>query len=283
MNSIDPAKHRDLKGIENNPPKFFQTRTKHSNGTSLSEFLKKEQQPNKAVRKEKKYRNCKLNPKSLVAAFRIMNGKAEVEHRHPYHVGLVETNNGLEPNVACGGAIICPKFVITANHCTEDYKNNVTAFQVLVGTHYSSMYTNSNLINVKRIIPHPQAQSFESGLNHYDFSILELEHALVFSAKIRPIHLPSYSATPKNYTEQIFQLTGWGINLQQNEDASKELQVVNLKYVPFEKCDTLDPRRNPQIPANISLDDKMCTKAADPYFISGQDACRGDSGGKYFQ
>ena len=65
---------------------------------------------------------------------KILNGRTSPPHAHPWQVALVHEKSTKEW-LFCGGAIICPKFVMTAAHCTHKRLGAINKLRVLVGAH----------------------------------------------------------------------------------------------------------------------------------------------------
>merc|ERR1712180_444381 len=99
---------------------------------------------------------------------RIVGGGATEAHAIPWQVGLVDPgeDGGIKP--ACGGTIICSKWIMTAAHCNRE------GFQVLAQEHQvagSGHSADGIRHEVARVIPHPQ---YEEITYNNDFMLVEL-------------------------------------------------------------------------------------------------------------
>ena len=65
---------------------------------------------------------------------KILGGRTSSPQGHPWQVALVH-EKATTYWLFCGGAIICPKFVMTAAHCTHKRLGEINNLRVLVGAH----------------------------------------------------------------------------------------------------------------------------------------------------
>lgn len=127
----------------------------------------------------------------------------------------------------CGGSIIAPNFVLTAGHCT--YGNQAKYLTIRAG---SNLYRSGGVvIQVERIIQH---ENFDYYTIDFDFSLLELETALVFSDQIQPIALPSQDEPVDDDTLCI--ISGWG-NTQNAQESKEKLRAAYVPSVNQKECE----------------------------------------------
>ena len=98
--------------------------------------------------------------------------------------------NAWEPEVLCGGAVICPRFVMTAAHCQERFDG--IKLYVLGGIYnlLSFAWRRNQLKSVKKFHKHPFYRNFHD----YDFGIVEVENAF----ELGNFRGSSGAATPDN-------------------------------------------------------------------------------------
>ncbi|KAL7740409.1 hypothetical protein ACLKA6_013205 [Drosophila palustris] len=157
----------------------------------------------------------------------------------------------------CGGALIDPKFVITAAHCFDN--TNVVDVYVLLGAHYRNSSDKRLPVDIK---VHPK---YNASNSFADIALLKLRsNANITTEKIRPACLSKTNGSEI----ETFMAAGWGYNRSQNEP--DELLKTTLKQKPIENC------RDP--PMESDTNSLIC---AAPNGSSG-DVCEGDSGGPLF-
>ncbi|XP_006868905.1 PREDICTED: serine protease 45-like [Chrysochloris asiatica] len=188
-------------------------------------------------------------------------------HRHwPWEVSLRLNNEHV-----CGGALIDPRWVVTAAHCIQSSKE----YSVMLGT-AKLQPVNSNrvlLIPVKDIILHPKywGRTFIMG----DVALLQLHTPATLSEYVQPICLPE----PKFHLKVGTQcwVTGWGQIKQRfiaNSTLTPELQEAEVFIMDNKKCDkiyhkkSLFPRLIPLV-----MKDMVCATNYE------KNLCYGDSGG----
>jgi len=181
---------------------------------------------------------------------RIVGGEEVEPHSIPWQVKLGD--------VACGGTIICPRFVMTAAHCFEVEE----AKEVYVGLHnVKDDLTEDRRYEVKKIYKHPKYD-----VPKYDFAILELTHPINMSSDAKAIFLPN--GKEKYNQESLFLTSGWGAT-SLGGFSSDTLLSVTVPCVPHGVCENLYPtgKITPQM---------MCAGDIENGKI---DTCSGDSGG----
>ena len=163
--------------------------------------------------------------------------------------------NGRTP--FCGGTLISSTHVLTAAHCTDDFK--ASRIRVLLGEHSiaDSVY---NRVDVAEIINHPD---WNSQRIDNDYAILRLAKPVTFTNKVAPACLPADTAA--TYAGVVATVTGWGrLILAGNQHTT--LQEVDMTVTTKNACDNAYYWRD--------ITDNMICAAA-----SGKSFCNGDSGG----
>ena len=159
---------------------------------------------------------------------------------------------------------------MTAAHCTYDYSSahpnrdtdDPSAFDVKVGEHDTSMDDDgAKVVQVKKFYQHTD---YDHDTVNMDFTILELEEDLTFSASMRPACLPQDDSNDFTGAKAI--VSGWGALAHgDNAKQPKQLQELPVTVTANNDCGEY---KSGQISENM-----MC--ATNP----GKDSCQGDSGG----
>ncbi|XP_054991136.1 probable threonine protease PRSS50 [Sorex araneus] len=191
---------------------------------------------------------------------------SEISRHWPWEVSLRINNEHV-----CGGALIDPRWVVTAAHCIQGTKK----YSVILGTSKLKPRNVSTalLIPVKDIIIHPKywGRTFIMG----DVALLQLYIPATFSKYVQPICLPEPNYNLKVGTQCW--VTGWGQVKQRfiaNSTLSPDLQAAEVFIMNNKKCDQIYRKEHiiPQI-VPLVLGNMVC---ATNY---GENLCLGDSGG----
>ena len=217
---------------------------------------------------------------------RIVGGVEAERHAYPWTVRLGIINATYCDNY-CDGTIICPKFVMTAWHCTG--KTNppklhpADQLRVLVGGHNQSGFPYWDLPEerdatqvqhkVLKIHRHPKGVVDEiQNIFDYDFALLELREPIQFGKGARPVFLASAYDINTMKPNTKLAVTGWGrTQTPLDKNCLGQpciLRVASLKYTPGKNC--AKPYYKPG--------SQICAGDWDPP-PTGKTACKGDSGG----
>ena len=152
---------------------------------------------------------------------------------------------------------------MTAAHCTN--KEVAANFEVKVGEHNTK--NNKDGAHVIRVVTIYQHKEFDPTAINTDFSLLELNEELTYSATVRPACLPQDPTVDFVGAKAV--VSGWGaLDQHPNNTHIRQpdhLQDLTVTVTSNDECG--------KYPKNEITDKMMC--ASHP----GKDSCQGDSGG----
>ncbi|XP_011295411.2 trypsin alpha-3-like [Musca domestica] len=198
---------------------------------------------------------CSILLLSIVATIsaqsRILGGEEITVDKAPYVVQLHHKRDGF----FCGGALVAPRYVVTAAHCLEGYQ--LTDIRVVAGA------TSLGDEGVQsRVEDGFMPAEYDVDTVDMDVAVLKLAEELR-GGVVKTIGLCSELLEPGN----LLQISGWG-RVTENGDLSKNLRTVRVPLLPREECVLRYKRLGENLTKSM-----MCA------FTENKDACTSDSGG----
>lgn len=139
----------------------------------------------------------------------------------PYQAALLYSGN-----FVCGASIISTKYLLSAAHCVQDYKNKLS---VRVGSNHA--YKDGEVFQVEKAIQHP---FFNTATLNNDFAILKLVGEITLQKDIKEIiPLPVQNQKIENNVDVY--VTGYGM-VKMNGKADHKLRGVLVPIVPQNIC-----------------------------------------------
>ncbi|MEZ4736678.1 MAG: serine protease [Caldilineaceae bacterium] len=196
----------------------------------------------------------------------IVGGQEAQPGAWPWMVALVAAN---QPNASlgqfCGGALIAPKWVLTAAHCTFTSNGALlqpSAVDVVIGRHRLTS-TEGQRVDVVRIARHP---GYVDGNFDNDIALFELATAVAAT----PIKLIDIQTIALETPNRAVTVIGWGKTDPALSGGSDVLRQVEIPLVDLTTC-----RLSYGIFDGSVTDNMLCAGLKG----GGKDSCQGDSGG----
>ncbi|XP_077562166.1 venom protease-like [Haemaphysalis longicornis] len=214
-------------------------------------------------------RDCGIASSALV---RIVGGRESNLGAWPWIALLfIDVHGNGVRSPLCGGALVTPRHVLTAAHCTFSGNRSLTpeAFVARLGEHdYLSNDDGANPVDmpVVRIDRHAE---FNSRTYLNDVAVLTLRRPVPLGKDVQLICLPYGPLREDAYQGRMANIAGWG-ELYYGGPSSASLQDTRIPIQSLETCGESFKR------TSITFTDHYLCAGS---LKGDKDACRGDSGG----
>ncbi|XP_076314980.1 transmembrane protease serine 9-like [Tachypleus tridentatus] len=204
--------------------------------------------------------------KTYVRDSKVVGGEDTSFGDQPWQVAVIK-RKFLSRKIACGGALIHERWVVTAAHCI--YTTPASSLRVRVGEY--------NIRETSEIYPYEEYTVRRKVINEFynaatyqnDIALLELSQPVVFRKHIVPVCLPEKDEDVWGKTATV---TGWGRKSYGDRTVPSVLQKVDVRVIEDTTCQNWYKSQGRQ---ETIYDTMVCAGYED----GGKDSCQGDSGG----
>ncbi|XP_051155657.1 serine protease snake-like [Leptopilina boulardi] len=194
----------------------------------------------------------------------IAGGENALFGEIPHMAILAYRESNDKINYACAASLISEKWILTSAHCS--YKIFIKTAIVYLGSNRLMDSNNAQVINVKRLIIHPE---FRPRYSYADIALIELEEEVQFGLHLKPacLHVDDSVDVTKLLA------SGWGTSYY-GGDLNEYLLKTQLDVIENNYCSTIY-KNSTNLPWGID-DSFIC--AGDLTGNWKKDTCTGDSG-----